>query len=338
MNNLSVTYTDFNKINTLIEGNKLYTLTYGIDDQRRKSVYAVNGVTKQTRYYLGDYEEEVDATGNIRKIHYLSGGAMLISNNGQDSLLFGYADYQGSLIALTDQNGTVLERYAYDPWGQRRNPSNWAQSDTRTSWRLNRGYTGHEHLDAFGIINMNGRVYDPLTAQFFSPDPFVQAPGNWLNYNRYGYCYNNPFSYTDPTGEFFWIPILVAAYTAGVFNVWMNAPKIDNGWDALGYFGVGAAAGVAGGVVGQAVAGAITFGGFSGGAYIGGTSGLVSGFVGGAGNAWLGGASFEEGIGAGAIAGGFGTVSGALFGGVIQVSNSCFTRVQFLEWHKGKRF
>ena len=47
---------------------------------------------------------------------------------------------------------------------------------------------------------MNGRVYDPLTAMFFSPDPFVQAPGNWLNYNRYGYCMNNPTRYIDPSG------------------------------------------------------------------------------------------------------------------------------------------
>ena len=52
--------------------------------------------------------------------------------------------------------------------------------DSRISFIVNRGYTGHEHLDAFGIINMNGRVYDPLTAMFFSPDPYVQAPGNWL--------------------------------------------------------------------------------------------------------------------------------------------------------------
>ncbi len=66
---------------------------------------------------------------------------------------------------------------------------------------FNRGYTGHEHIDAFGIINMNGRVYDPLTAMFFSPDPYLQAPGDWLNYNRYGYCMNNPFRYTDPSGN-----------------------------------------------------------------------------------------------------------------------------------------
>jgi len=58
----------------------------------------------------------------------------------------------------------------------------------------------HEHLDAFGIINMNGRVYDPQTAMFLSPDPFVQSPDNWANYNRNGYCMNNPLIYSDLSG------------------------------------------------------------------------------------------------------------------------------------------
>ena len=138
----------------------------------------------------------------LLEIHYLS-GAMLIQNNGKDSLLYTYTDNQGSLIALTDESGNIVERYAFDPWGARRNPDQWEQKDTRTKWIINRGYTGHEHLDAFGIINMNGRVYDPQTAMFFSPDPFVQAPDNWVNYNRYGYCLNNPLIYTDPSGYMF---------------------------------------------------------------------------------------------------------------------------------------
>ena len=37
-------------------------------------------------------------------------------------------------------------------------------------------------------------------AQFLSPDPHIQAPGNWYNYNRYGYCLNNPLLFSDPTG------------------------------------------------------------------------------------------------------------------------------------------
>jgi len=109
-------------------------------------------------------------------------------------------DNQGSLIALTDESGNIVERYAFDPWGARRNPDQWEQKDSRTKWITNRGYTGHEHLDAFSIINMNGRVYDPATGMFMSPDPFIQSPGDWVNYNRYSYCMGNPMKYTDPSG------------------------------------------------------------------------------------------------------------------------------------------
>jgi RHS repeat-associated protein len=52
----------------------------------------------------------------------------------------------------------------------------------------------------FGLINMNGRVYDPYTSQFLSPDPFVQNPANPQNYNRFSYVLNNPLKFTDPSG------------------------------------------------------------------------------------------------------------------------------------------
>ncbi len=90
-----------------------------------------------------------------------------------------------------------------------------------------RGYTSHEHLPNFGLINMNvpikreqsqaclnyaereahrgeastyGRVYDPMTMNFLSPDPVLQNPNNSQNYNRYSYCLNNPLKYVDPSG------------------------------------------------------------------------------------------------------------------------------------------
>lgn len=34
-----------------------------------------------------------------------------------------------------------------------------------------------------------------------SPDPFIQAPFNSQSYNRYSYVFNNPLSYTDPSGK-----------------------------------------------------------------------------------------------------------------------------------------
>jgi len=74
--------------------------------------------------------------------------------------------------------------------------------------RFDRGYTGHslsrffigEHMAGFGLINMNGRLYDPYLQRFLSPDNVIQEPENAQNYNRYSYCLNNPLMYTDPTG------------------------------------------------------------------------------------------------------------------------------------------
>jgi len=58
----------------------------------------------------------------------------------------------------------------------------------------------HEHLYDFGLINMNGRVYDPLTSSFLSPDIYVQDPTTQQGFNRYAYCMYNPLKYVDPSG------------------------------------------------------------------------------------------------------------------------------------------
>ena len=47
---------------------------------------------------------------------------------------------------------------------------------------------------------MKGRIYDPQARQFLSPDPILQDPLNSQNYNRYSYVWNNPTTYTDPSG------------------------------------------------------------------------------------------------------------------------------------------
>ena len=49
---------------------------------------------------------------------------------------------------------------------------------------------------------MNGRIYDPTLGRFLQADPFIQAPSNSQSYNRYTYVWNNPLSYTDPSGYF----------------------------------------------------------------------------------------------------------------------------------------
>jgi len=123
-------------------------------------------------------------------------------------LYYSYSDSQGSLIALVHEGGSIIQRFAYDPWGARRDPNDWTAKDSRTSFIINRGYTGHEHLSVFGLINMNARLYDPALGRFLSPDPYVQTPDNSQNFNRYSYCLNNPLRYSDPTGMLTWNDII----------------------------------------------------------------------------------------------------------------------------------
>ena len=113
-------------------------------------------------------------------------------------------DYLSNMTHLVNRNGTVVQELSYDAWGWQRNPETHAVylPDNETELMLGRGYTGHEHLPMFGLINMNARLYDPVLGRFLSPDPYVQMPDFSQNFNRYSYCLNNPLVYVDEDGEF----------------------------------------------------------------------------------------------------------------------------------------
>ena len=88
-----------------------------------------------------------------------------------------------------------------------RDPATFAFLTGATNTLFDYGFTGHEHLDDFGLINMTGRVYDPALGRFLSPDNPMQNPYNLQNYNRYSYCVNNPLKYSDPDGEIFGLAV-----------------------------------------------------------------------------------------------------------------------------------
>jgi RHS repeat-associated protein len=136
----------------------------------------------------------------------------------------------------------VVQELSYDPWGRLRNPTNqelYAVGAEPAPF-LGRGYTGHEHLTIFGLINMNARLYDPAVGRFLSPDPYVQSPDFSQNFNRYSYCLNNPLKYTDQSGEYFLIDDIIGAVISGVINVATNLGNIHSFGQGLSYFGVGA--------------------------------------------------------------------------------------------------
>ena len=153
----------------------------------------------------------------------------------------------------------MIEEYSYDAWGNRRDPLTWS-STTSIPGKIYRGYTCHEHLDEFNLINMNGRMYDPSISRFFSPDNFVQAPNLTQSLNRYSYCFNNPLSFTDPDGN---NPVVIAMAIGMAFGGYMGYQIGEaNGASGLGMAGYIVGGAVIGGISGYAGACIAANGGF----------------------------------------------------------------------------
>ncbi len=235
-------YTSFNLPDSNVgaqgpAANPKYTWTYDENHQRIKEIQVGPAGTRTTwnvhpdnQGGLGFESESSTASPTPSNRHYLSVGGVslgVLASNGALPVLaptqtippvissitlakveYWHKDHLGSLVATTDHAGAVTARYAYDPFGKRRqtNGNYDAFGTLVVDWAPNsnggtdRGYTGHEHLDDVGIVHMNGRLFDPLIGRFMQGDPLIQDPGNLQNFDRYAYCYNNPLSCTDPSG------------------------------------------------------------------------------------------------------------------------------------------
>ena len=320
---LSVTYNSVRLPVRLSEGDKTYTLTYNGENSRVKSQFVQNGSTVFTKYYCGPYEE-IQKGGTTRKNYYIYGDGQIVAvyteGTSDAGMYYFHNDHLGSPWLITNASGNEVQRLNFNAWGLRRDATNWDNYSDLPEMKFDRGFTGHEHLEMFGLINMNARLYDPVLGRFLSPDPVIQIPEFTQSYNGYSYALNNPLSYKDPNGESF---ILVAAIIGGWIGMGTAMVSSDKGgWglagDMLKGLFVGAASGAAGAWAGGAVAGSITAGGFINGSLSGLAGGFSGGFVGCSGNAWLSGAGFGAGLKAGLIGGGLAAAFGGVSGGLIR--------------------
>jgi hypothetical protein len=172
----NITYTAFSKIETIAEGVNSVSLTYGSDEQRKKmevrNTAVLNGGLIADKYYQPSYERTRYYTNGIlngteRTLDYIFSPDGLCAihvgdENNKDSLYYIYTDHLGSIVMITDDRANVMEELSYDAWGRRRNSADWTYTSVSGNHIFGRGYTGHEHLEPFSLINMNGRVYDPF--------------------------------------------------------------------------------------------------------------------------------------------------------------------------------
>ena len=130
--------------------------------------------------------EEDEAGAHIR---YIRGHELLASDSAHARTYYHYAcDEMGSITDITDCDGTVLNHYAYDAFGNRTVEEEIVENRF--------GFAG-EMMDAVtGQYYLRARFYNPVIARFLSEDTYY---GDGLN--LYAYCHNNPVGYVDPSGH-----------------------------------------------------------------------------------------------------------------------------------------
>jgi RHS repeat-associated protein len=239
---------------------------YGPDRSRYYQRHTASGSTEAETLYIGNVE--VFVKGDVWEYRRSVGDRVLVtveddvtvSGDEVTRTRYLHRDHIGSLVAVSDETGYVVARMSYDAWGQRRSPEYIFDSPSWDQWNqlmspawvyqfgevtqyTPRGFTGHEHLDRFGIIHMIGRIYDPHLARFLQADPFVEDS---TTLNRYTYVHNNPLALTDPTGYFSneeWVRMI------GSVAISMFTGGLVQGLEGWAAFGTAVAGGAASGAV-----------------------------------------------------------------------------------------
>ena len=211
-NQQTITYNSFNKVETITETDpatldilRHLSLVYGAGNQRVKQSLSEQGLPTLTKMYVGGIYEKEIVDGVVKLVHYIyspQGLTAIMERDaqGNDELNYVLTDHLGSVQVLASKTGALIEEYSYDAWGLRRDPGTLEVYTAATGTSVDYGFTGHEHLDAFMMINMNGRMYDPVIGRFISPDPVLQFPNNTQGLNPYSYALNNPLRFVDPSG------------------------------------------------------------------------------------------------------------------------------------------
>ncbi|RZQ52623.1 hypothetical protein C1E23_13260 [Pseudoalteromonas phenolica] len=213
-----VTYSARNKVTEITshgENGETVKFSYDANNSRFK-----REDNEQTVYYAGALELTTTKDGGHKVIKRYIGNDAIQTYDGKGlaDLKWLFTNYQGSIVAITNNQYQLLQRFSYDAFGKQTQveetdlaiklyyASHIANSAFTHIYGNLRGYTGHESLKLGNdnrVIHMNGRIYDSSTGRFMQADPFTQAPKNLQNYNRYSYVLNNPMSYTDPSGYIF---------------------------------------------------------------------------------------------------------------------------------------
>jgi len=149
-------------------------------------------------YYAGDQViEERDASDVVVATYVYGDGidnVLQMQRGGND--YYYHKNHLGSVMAITDANGSVVEHYEYDPYGTPTIYDAYGNIIAVSSIGNHILFTGRDYDTETSLYYYRARHYNPTLGRFMQYDPMMYIDGA----NLYRYVKNNPLSYVDPKG------------------------------------------------------------------------------------------------------------------------------------------
>ncbi len=181
---LSFSYNTLNQT-TAISGN---TYSYSGSDQTDR-VQAGGTSFINSKFSISS---QTDASGTTYYTHDSSG--RLIDERTPSGAYYYLFDGLGSIVGLTDSNGTLVSTYQYDPYGNLTSST----GSVANPWRFAGGYFD----SSTGLYKFGTRYYNPGFGRWSQQDPVRGSLADPTSLNRYVYAGDDPVNRVDPSGKF----------------------------------------------------------------------------------------------------------------------------------------
>ena len=186
--------------------------TYVYDAENKMISASNSSGTLGQYFYDGDgrrVKKIVPGTGETTIFVYDAGGKLIgeystIVAAPQDAkVAYLTSDHLGSPRINTDQNGAVIARHDYHPFGEEILTAQRTAGLNYSADPVRKQFTGYERDTETDLDFAQARYYNSNYGRFASVDPLMASADviNPQTFNRYVYVGNNPLNITDPTGE-----------------------------------------------------------------------------------------------------------------------------------------
>ena len=173
-----------------VNSSQTETASYGYNALGWRTRKTVNGTQTNYIYDMDNILLEQDAS-HTTIASYVNGPGIdhPISMTRGGQTYYYHFDGLGSVVALTDSTGSVVQRYEYDAYGN-------ITSEQDKNFENPYTYTSRERDKESGLYYYRARYYDPSIGRFMEEDPIRLRGG----INMYSYVLNNPINGIDPLG------------------------------------------------------------------------------------------------------------------------------------------